>query len=112
MDHAGIEGALFSILILIYLPSQALPLTEREPGDMALMTEARRRCWQRCGGCKQFIELMEGCNHITCTCGFEFCYTCGKPWKKIPGQHSKATCTLRDRVTGPHAPNYSDVRCI
>jgi hypothetical protein len=28
------------------------------------------------------IELTHGCNHMTCLCGHEFCYICGRaPWK-------------------------------
>lgn len=34
------------------------------------------------------IELATGCYHMTCRCGYEFCYTCGAEWK-----NKKATCT-------------------
>ena len=30
--------------------------------------------FRRCGGCKMFIEKTEGCRHVKCRCGFEFCF--------------------------------------
>lgn len=48
---------------------------------------AKNSRWKRCTKCKHMIELAEGCNHMTCRCGFEFCYVCGAEWK-----NKKATC--------------------
>ena len=25
----------------------------------------------------------EGCEHITCICGYEFCYVCGQTWYNL-----------------------------
>ncbi|KAF2497954.1 hypothetical protein BU16DRAFT_537538 [Lophium mytilinum] len=36
--------------------------------------------YQRCTECNFVIELTEACNHISCECGREFCYICGKNW--------------------------------
>jgi hypothetical protein len=33
--------------------------------------------WQQCSQCRRIVEKSDGCDHMTCTCGFEFCYTCG-----------------------------------
>jgi hypothetical protein len=33
--------------------------------------------YQRCPKCKSCVGLLEGCNHMTCTCGFSFCFICG-----------------------------------
>ncbi|GAB4815539.1 hypothetical protein N2152v2_002585 [Parachlorella kessleri] len=61
---------------------QALPTTERQPEDLAVLREAQRRRWCRCAQCRHMIELGEGCRHMTCKCGYEFWYACGKPWQK------------------------------
>ncbi|KAF9081554.1 hypothetical protein BGX23_000743 [Mortierella sp. AD031] len=33
--------------------------------------------WKSCPSCNHMIEKESGCNHMTCRCGTEFCYTCG-----------------------------------
>ncbi|KAI1171298.1 hypothetical protein F4777DRAFT_565982 [Nemania sp. FL0916] len=42
---------------------------------------AREQGWQRCQNCWGMVELNTGCNHMTCRCGFQFCYVCGSSWK-------------------------------
>jgi hypothetical protein len=37
--------------------------------------------YQRCNQCNRFVELATGCHHMTCLCGNEFCFVCGKGWK-------------------------------
>lgn len=37
--------------------------------------------WKRCDQCKIFVERTEGCLHITCRCGHQFCYACTRPWE-------------------------------
>ncbi|KAL3453499.1 hypothetical protein BJX65DRAFT_125315 [Aspergillus insuetus] len=46
------------------------------------MNLAKQSGWQQCPQCSHLIELSTGCNHITCRCGFEFCYVCRVKWKK------------------------------
>ncbi|KAK3135932.1 hypothetical protein QOZ80_5BG0425480 [Eleusine coracana subsp. coracana] len=58
------------------------------PEDAKLQNLAKKRLWHQCVKCKHMIELAEGCYHMTCVCGHEFCYTCGKAWKD-----KKATCS-------------------
>ncbi|KAK8243536.1 hypothetical protein HDK90DRAFT_408586, partial [Phyllosticta capitalensis] len=49
-----------------------------------LMSTAQQRGWQQCYRCKNMVEKTDGCNHMTCNCGAEFCYRCGTRW----GSHS------------------------
>eukprot|EP01080_Neovahlkampfia_damariscottae_P001673 gene1673-442_t len=37
--------------------------------------------YKQCLKCKAWIERTEGCPHMTCKCGFEFCYACGKSYE-------------------------------
>ena len=37
--------------------------------------------YQKCSNCNYYVEKTEGCNHISCRCGAEFCYKCGLKWK-------------------------------
>lgn len=55
--------------------------------EVKLKTLATRKQWRQCEKCNNMIELKEGCNHISCRCGHEFCYTCGAEWK-----NKQATC--------------------
>lgn len=56
--------------------------------DVKLKSLASRSLWKQCVKCNHMIELAEGCYHMTCRCGFEFCYKCGAEWKD-----KKATCS-------------------
>ncbi|KAL2328657.1 hypothetical protein Fmac_022084 [Flemingia macrophylla] len=55
--------------------------------DLKLKFLASRSLWRQCLKCNHMIELAEGCYHMTCRCGYEFCYNCGAEWKD-----KKATC--------------------
>ncbi|KAL8245138.1 hypothetical protein R6Q59_011396 [Mikania micrantha] len=55
--------------------------------ESKLKNLAERNLWRQCIKCKHMIELAAGCYHMTCRCGYEFCYTCGAEWK-----NKKATC--------------------
>ncbi|KAM4095438.1 hypothetical protein ACJW30_08G030200 [Castanea mollissima] len=60
------------------------------PGDAKLKSLAKSNRWRQCLKCNHMVELAEGCYHITCRCGYEFCYTCGAEWKS-----KKATCSCK-----------------
>jgi hypothetical protein len=45
------------------------------------LEQAKEEGWQRCYRCKSVVELKEGCNHMTCRCGAEFCMICGHKWR-------------------------------
>ena len=34
-----------------------------------------------CPSCHKNIEKNGGCNHMTCPCGYEFCWICGNTWR-------------------------------
>eukprot|EP01018_Ginkgo_biloba_P030771 Gb_22710 [translate_table: standard] len=55
--------------------------------DAKLHLLAKNNRWRRCIRCKHMIELAAGCYHMTCRCGYEFCYVCGAEWK-----NKKQTC--------------------
>jgi hypothetical protein len=40
---------------------------------------------QNCPACAAVIERNDGCNHMTCRCGHQFCWVCGEEWSH---QHS------------------------
>ncbi|KAK8932098.1 hypothetical protein VCV18_000629 [Metarhizium anisopliae] len=46
-----------------------------------ILAQAKEEGWKRCYRCKALVELKEGCNHMTCRCGAEFCMICGIKWK-------------------------------
>ncbi|XP_040992779.1 uncharacterized protein LOC121239577 [Juglans microcarpa x Juglans regia] len=56
--------------------------------DVKLKSLATRNLWRQCVKCNHMIELAEGCFHMTCRCGNEFCYNCGAEWK-----NKQATCS-------------------
>ncbi|KAI1760069.1 hypothetical protein GGR53DRAFT_104205 [Hypoxylon sp. FL1150] len=39
---------------------------------------AREEGWQACPKCYSLIERLDGCSHMNCECGQEFCYDCGQ----------------------------------
>jgi hypothetical protein len=46
--------------------SQALPLTERSVGDLALRRLMQERQWARCPECTAVVERVSGCMHMQC----------------------------------------------
>lgn len=50
------------------------------PEDAKLKSLATRNLWRQCVKCNHMIELAEGCYHMTCRCGYQFCYNCGSEW--------------------------------
>ena len=43
---------------------------------------------KQCPKCNNHIEKNQGCNHMTCRCGYEFCWLCKKDWKKTGYGHT------------------------
>ncbi|KAG6555635.1 hypothetical protein Mapa_002871 [Marchantia paleacea] len=70
-----------------------LPPDGRDAADIKLYKLASNQNWQRCKKCRRMIELDQGCYHMTCRCGHEFCYKCGAPWVD---KHATCKCKLWD----------------
>ncbi|XP_010043702.2 uncharacterized protein LOC104432845 [Eucalyptus grandis] len=75
--HSGLTCLAYKVL-------HPLPPAE----DAKLKSLASLNLWRQCVKCNHMIELSEGCYHMTCRCGYEFCYNCGAEWK-----NKKATCS-------------------
>jgi IBR domain, a half RING-finger domain len=76
VDHAGITCA-------AYAERQATA------DGFALLEQWKMRAGvQPCRRCHAAIEKTAGCDHMTCRCGYEFCWICGLEWSR----HSLATC--------------------
>ncbi|KAJ5089821.1 IBR domain protein [Penicillium argentinense] len=58
-------------------PNDCLP----ESTDNQVLELAGKKGWKQCPNCGNVVELVSGCNHITCICKFHFCYICGAPWR-------------------------------
>ena len=57
-------------------------------------TDSENVTWARahgkeCKKCGNYIEKNQGCNHMTCRCGYEFCWLCKKEWKSVGGYGHK-----------------------
>ncbi|KAH6836540.1 hypothetical protein C2S53_005159 [Perilla frutescens var. hirtella] len=61
--------------------------------EAKLKNLAATNLWRQCVKCNHMIELAAGCYHMTCRCGYEFCYTCGAEWKN---KNASCSCPLWD----------------
>eukprot|EP00741_Cyanophora_paradoxa_P021276 tig00021348_g20536.t1 len=67
-----------SLAVVRLEPVEEFVPVDGEDPDVALSRLAKARRWQRCPQCRMYIINDGGCNHMRCTCGTEFCYTCGE----------------------------------
>ncbi|KAI0482196.1 hypothetical protein GGR56DRAFT_618964 [Xylariaceae sp. FL0804] len=63
-----------------------------------ILKQAKEEGWQRCFNCRAMVELKEGCNHMTCRCGSEFCMICGVKWKSCDCPWFNFDAVGRDRL--------------
>ncbi|ODQ49755.1 hypothetical protein SAICODRAFT_47046, partial [Saitoella complicata NRRL Y-17804] len=47
---------------------------------LQLLHLAAERGWRQCANCTRWVELKDGCAHVSCLCGYGFCYHCGAAW--------------------------------
>ncbi|KAJ5455578.1 uncharacterized protein N7458_003842 [Penicillium daleae] len=79
-----------------------------QPAANELLELAVKQKWQKCP-CGHVIELNIGCNHITCRCGREFCYVCGKQWKTCECATWEENRLLEARARQAAAPRRNAV---
>jgi hypothetical protein len=53
---------------------------DSDGGDGLFSRLTEKQQWKKCSSCHATIELSQGCNHMTCKCGYQFCYRCGTKW--------------------------------
>ncbi|CAI2368487.1 unnamed protein product [Moneuplotes crassus] len=54
------------------------PIKKASANDQMFYKLAKESSFQQCSRCKFWVQKKAGCNHITCKCGYEFCYM----WRK------------------------------
>ncbi|GMQ09379.1 hypothetical protein CsSME_00052775 [Camellia sinensis var. sinensis] len=94
--HSGIECEEF----------QRLNDDERGREDLMVRELAKSSSWMRCPHCKFYVEKTEGCLHMTCRCGFQFCYACGETWSQT---HSGKRMNTNVEVTNMNINEVTDV---
>ncbi|KAK6350573.1 hypothetical protein TWF718_003762 [Orbilia javanica] len=66
--------------------------------------------WSQCYNCGLVVERSDGCAHIKCRCGADFCYHCGGKWPNCPcrtnGQRMKIDIT-RDQAAEDNGKKYT-----
>jgi hypothetical protein len=61
----------------------------------------------QCPKCKQYLEKVSGCNHMTCVCKTQYCNKCGNEYQKDLYGHYMVTEHHRD-----NCQQYSDTSNI
>jgi E3 ubiquitin-protein ligase RNF144 len=50
--------------------------------DQAVSQLAAKNKWRPCPQCSAVVERTDGCKHMRCPCGVQFCYACGAKWAR------------------------------
>ncbi|CAG9335977.1 unnamed protein product [Blepharisma stoltei] len=50
--------------------------------DAEFLKFVKGAMYKQCILCQFWVERTKGCNHMTCRCGYEFCYKCGAKYKE------------------------------
>eukprot|EP00127_Corallochytrium_limacisporum_P002561 Clim_evm1s130 gene=Clim_evmTU1s130 len=65
----------------------------------------RMRNSRKCPKCKRSVQRTDGCYHITCVCGHQFCYLCGQEYNGAIGMHvPRMFPTKKERATTCNNP--------
>jgi hypothetical protein len=70
---------------------ECTPMRAADPDDAAFQGLKRGRDFQLCPSeeCGMRIQLFDGCNHVRCPCGMQFCFICGQPAPEGSGHWSR-----------------------
>ena len=52
-----------------------------DENDEEFINLVRNGLFKNCPNCKKIVERTSGCHHMTCVCGYEFCYLCEREYK-------------------------------
>ncbi|KAL4439319.1 hypothetical protein ABPG74_016982 [Tetrahymena malaccensis] len=63
--------------------------------DFKLEKLAVDQKFRKCSNCKIWVEKNQGCDHMTCRCGYQFCYICG-------GAYLNCDCPEQDYLLDNH----------
>eukprot|EP00882_Tetradesmus_deserticola_P013459 GHRQ01014291.1.p1 GENE.GHRQ01014291.1~~GHRQ01014291.1.p1 ORF type:complete len:172 (-),score=20.74 GHRQ01014291.1:253-768(-) len=82
LGHGNNQGHVVYVQGMTCAQFQALPPELRSIEDAAMLRMAQQQAWKRCpaAGCGHVVERTEGCNHMRCRCGVDFCYACGSAY--------------------------------
>ncbi|KAI1265036.1 hypothetical protein F5Y18DRAFT_386964 [Xylariaceae sp. FL1019] len=58
-------------------PCDKQKLAETKQSDEQLYALAGKKGWKRCPNCSNVVQKNGGCDNMACTCGQNFCYSCG-----------------------------------
>ncbi|EGX43133.1 hypothetical protein AOL_s00215g742 [Orbilia oligospora ATCC 24927] len=77
-------------------------------GGFVAMIAANK--WAQCYRCGLVVERRDGCAHIKCRCGADFCYYCGGKWPRCPcrtdGKKAEVN-TRRDQPSEDSGERYT-----
>eukprot|EP01017_Pseudomicrothorax_dubius_P042732 TRINITY_DN7017_c0_g1_i11.p1 TRINITY_DN7017_c0_g1~~TRINITY_DN7017_c0_g1_i11.p1 ORF type:complete len:163 (+),score=22.59 TRINITY_DN7017_c0_g1_i11:184-672(+) len=54
----------------------------RDKNDEKFEKFIKGKKFKQCAKCKFWVEKNQGCDHMTCRCGYEFCYKCGGKYRQ------------------------------
>ncbi|KAL8379050.1 hypothetical protein RB599_008725, partial [Gaeumannomyces hyphopodioides] len=57
------------------------PGCRRDPDRRLADALADEEAWRRCFKCDVLVEHADACHHMTCRCGAQFCFVCGRKWR-------------------------------
>jgi len=53
-----------------------------DKNDQMFFDFVRGHKFKQCTQCQYWVEKNEGCDHMTCRCGYQFCYKCGGKYQE------------------------------